>query len=1315
MISFKPNVMNLSLLSKLLVIAVILSWGAIGASAQTFSYTGSTVLFTIPFGVNMIQIDAVGGNGGNGQGGNGGNGGRVQCYMAVTAGTVLYANIGGAGQNYILSGTPTSGGYNGGGNGSGFGGGGGGATDIRMGGTALANRIVIAGAGGGGGYNCSTGHQGGCAGGLSGSNGLSCAVYDTAQCGAGGTQITGGHTASGGFGATTGSLGLGGSSNSSGYNGGGGGGYYGGGEGWFGVGGGGSSYADPTRVTSVVLTSCYNSGSNGSLTITSYLATPITGTTSICLGSVSTLTNATGGGTWTSSNTSIAVIGSSNGVVSPVSVGTTTITYKSLGAIATATVTIKAAPTAIIGISSICLNSTATFSDATSGGSWTSSNTAVCSINPTTGFDTFINAGTTTITYTIPTGCFTTQTVTSLPLPSPDTITGGGVYCSAGPGVHIRTKHSLSGYSYRLYLGGSLVATNAGTGSSVDFGTFTTAGTYTGTITNIATGCVNTMSGSATIISAAPLNVYSLSSGGSYCASGTGIHIILSYSDVGVTYTLFNSGLPVSALPGINGPLDFGLITPGGTYTVTATNITGCAANMTGSAVITVNPLPVRYVLSGGGGYCSGGSGASLSLAHSDPGINYQLYRGAAPVISYAGTGLPLTFGPYTTAGTYMIIATDAATGCTDTMTGFPIIFTNPLPPIDTVIGGGAYCSGGPGIAIGLDASTTGVNYTLMLSGSPVTTAAGTGTTINFGLQTTAGKYNVVAVNATTGCTSNMYDSGVVSILPSVTPSVSFTSIPGDTVCPGSSVSFSASPVSGGTTPAYQWKINGTVVPGATNATYSYTPAGSDVITITMTSSASCAVPSGVSSTRPLVYNYVPAISGSMSVCVGATAALTDTASGGTWSSMDMSVVTIATIGGSIGVSSGISAGTSTVTYMLTSGCYAVTTITVLPAPSVFANYSSACGDVYTLNGTGGVSYSWDPTTGLSCPTCATTDVSPTTTTVYTVTGTDADGCANTATVGLNGNRIYGHITFSSLAPDTLDMKVWLIQFNSTDSSIAALDSTLTCTVDSTGYFEFNSKPAGNYMVKANLLHGNAAGMSGYLPTYSSSTANWYLAATAAHVSSSDVLDINMIYGTVPTGPGFIGGYVYSGAGKGTGDAPATGMLIYLRDLASNVLTHVYTDATGRYAFNNLAYGNYVVYPEQYDYNTISSDFITLSPSSLTIDNISFRRFTLSRIIKPFIIPQIAGVKSVNATNGINVFPNPSNGVLNIQWQNQQTGIATVVITDMVGREVYHSALNVYETSGSSAIDLKGLNDGIYLISITSGTINYSAKLFIQK
>ncbi len=72
--------------------------------------------------------------------------------------------------------------------------------------------------------------------------------------------------------------------------------------------------------------------------------------------------------------------------------------------------------------------------------------------------------------------------------------------------------------------------------------------------------------------------------------------------------------------------------------------------------------------------------------------------------------------------------------------------------PFD-VTGGGAYCAGQSGSAIGLSGSELQVNYQLYLNntahGVPL---AGTGSSLDFGVQSAAGTYTILASNTLTGC-----------------------------------------------------------------------------------------------------------------------------------------------------------------------------------------------------------------------------------------------------------------------------------------------------------------------------------------------------------------------------------------------------------------------------------------------------------------------------------------------------------------------------------------------------------------------------------
>lgn len=141
-------------------------------------------------------------------------------------------------------------------------------------------------------------------------------------------------------------------------------------------------------------------------------ATPITGNTNICLGTTSALTDATPAGTWSSSNTAVATVGLSSGMVNSVSLGTASITYKlGSGCAAVSVVTVNPVAAPIAGVTSVCEGSITSVTDAVTGGAWTSGNTAIFTVDPA-GMLTGIAAGAANVTYTLPEGCFVTKPVT---------------------------------------------------------------------------------------------------------------------------------------------------------------------------------------------------------------------------------------------------------------------------------------------------------------------------------------------------------------------------------------------------------------------------------------------------------------------------------------------------------------------------------------------------------------------------------------------------------------------------------------------------------------------------------------------------------------------------------------------------------------------------------------------------------------------------------------------------------------------------------------------------------------------------------------
>jgi hypothetical protein len=107
----------------------------------------------------------------------------------------------------------------------------------------------------------------------------------------------------------------------------------------------------------------------------------------------------------------------------------------------------------------------------------------------------------------------------------------------------------------------------------------------------------------------------------------------------------------------------------------------------------------------------------------------------------------------------------------------------------------------------------------------------------------------------------------------------------GNPDCAGFPVTFTATPVNGGMSPAFQWKVNGVIV-GASNPIYSYIPSNGDVVTCKLTSSLIHAVGNPATSNVITMVVYpgpTPTITGVTTVCSGTTGVVYTTEAGKTW------------------------------------------------------------------------------------------------------------------------------------------------------------------------------------------------------------------------------------------------------------------------------------------------------------------------------------------------------------------------------------------------------------------------------------------------
>jgi uncharacterized protein YjdB len=186
----------------------------------------------------------------------------------------------------------------------------------------------------------------------------------------------------------------------------------------------------------------------------------ITGASTVCQGASVTLSDTSTGGTWSSSDNTIASV-SAGGVVTGVAAGSVTIFYSVSNGCGSATantgITVNPLPvvTGISGAHTVCAGLTDTLTDATTGGVWSISN-AHASVD-STGIVTAISSGIDTVTYSITNSCGTTTArfVLAINGSTAGVVYGDTVLCLGHPVI---LSDTLPGGTWSVSNGNALIS-----------------------------------------------------------------------------------------------------------------------------------------------------------------------------------------------------------------------------------------------------------------------------------------------------------------------------------------------------------------------------------------------------------------------------------------------------------------------------------------------------------------------------------------------------------------------------------------------------------------------------------------------------------------------------------------------------------------------------------------------------------------------------------------------------------------------------------------------------------------------------------------
>ncbi|MEY3237981.1 MAG: hypothetical protein RI883_2082, partial [Bacteroidota bacterium] len=336
------------------------------------------------------------------------------------------------------------------------------------------------------------------------------------------------------------------------------------------------------------------------------------------------------------------------------------------------------------------------------------------------------------------------------------------------------------------------------------------------------------------------------------CALSSNSYSITSVPDATTYVWTVPSGSTVTSGQGtIAAVVTFG--STSGNVVVTATNACGVSASST--LPVTLSPVPATPgIISGTTSLCSGATSNTYSIASVANATSYTwtVPAGATITSGQGSTSVVVTFG--STSGNVSVVATNTCGTSSASVLSVTVLTTPAVPA--AITGSATFCANSTGNTYSIAAVSGASTYNWSVpSGATITSGQGTTSiTVTFG--TLSGSISVTASNS---CGTSTARTIAVSLTANVTPSISIVASPSNTICAGTSVTFTATAVNGGTLPVYQWKVNGTNV-GTNSTTYTTTTLTNNaVVTCLLTSNAQCASPASiVSNSITMTVNAIP-------------------------------------------------------------------------------------------------------------------------------------------------------------------------------------------------------------------------------------------------------------------------------------------------------------------------------------------------------------------------------------------------------------------------------------------------------------------------
>ncbi|GAB4130848.1 MAG: hypothetical protein Fur0041_00520 [Bacteroidia bacterium] len=576
-------------------------------------------------------------------------------------------------------------------------------------------------------------------------------------------------------------------------------------------------------------------------------------------------------------------------------------------------------------------------------------------------------------------------------------------------------------------------------------------------------------------------------------------------------------------------------------------------------------------------------------------------------------------------------------------------------------------------------------SYTWTVPGGTVINSGQGTTSISITAGATSGTISVVATNSCGNSTPRTF---TLTINP--TPTVTATTA-NSAICAGGSTTLTAGGAS-----TYTWN------PGNLSGTsVTVSPSSNTTYTVTGTSAAGCTN----TATVAVAVNALPVVTASAmagTICDGQTDMLMSSgATSYTWNPGNLS-------GASVTVSPNTTT-TYTVTGTDANGCVNTASVTLnvnaLPTVTASAVSGAICiGSNDTLNASGAVSYVWS-----SGGNAAQEIVAPTGATTYTVTGTDANGCVNTATVqvlvnalpvvtlGNDVNQCGGTVTLdaqnfgSTFAWSTGGSAQTEVVSTSGQYSVLVTDAN-GCSNSDTINVTINSLLTVNLGADTTQCGGSVtldAQNQGALYLWSDNSSSQTLVASASGTYYVTVTDQNGCQGsdtinvTINTLPNV------------TASASATTVCL---DDANVTLTG--SPVGGTWSGSSVTGNSFdpSVGVGAYTLTYTFVDSLGCSNEASVIVNVN----------------ACTGVNENNVFAGINMYPNPNNGEFTVA-ATADLGRLVIIVTDAQGRTVYSAQENNVQAGFSKQITLGDVASGIYFVRMTANGSESVSKIAVQK